>query len=242
MNRLLRAEWYRMTKTMRFWLMALILVLFGAVVPFINAPENAGEYLIETGEDSSVLLILFIAMFAAVLTAMAFANRTVYYEVMSGKRPMQILTSKCIVIGGTITGVMGLSFVAATVIFGNAKGYGDVDDVAVRLLLYIVVLFHASIMGILIVTTFRSGLGAVICYLRFMFVDTLISLVLEFKYEDSPSKYLKYTRWLLMSQPMSIFGEKISGELVYAILLSFLLETLLWGGLSYIFMKKRLYK
>ncbi|MBQ9199227.1 MAG: hypothetical protein IJ141_03540 [Lachnospiraceae bacterium] len=242
MNRLLRAEWYRMTKTMRFWLMAIILVLFGAVVPFINGPENAGEYLIQTGEDSAILLILFVAMFAAVLTATAFGNRTVYYEVMSGKRPMQILVSKCLVIAGTITGVMGVSFVAATLIFGSAKGYGELDDVAVRLLLYIVVLLHATVMGVLMVTTFRGALGAVICYLRFMFVDTLVSMIFEVWFEDSPSKIMKYTRWLLMTQPMSAFGEKITGEVVCAILMSFVLETLLWGGLSYIFMKKRLYK
>lgn len=242
MNRLLRAEWFRMTKTMRFWLLAIILVLFGAVVPFINGPENAGEYLIQTGEDSAMLLILFVAMFAAVLTAMAFGNRTVYYEVMSGKRPMQILVSKCLVIAGTITGVMGVSFVAATLIFGSAKGYGELDDVAVRLLLYIVILLHATVMGVLMVTTFRGALGAVICYLRFMFVDTLVSIILEVSFENSPSKYMKYMRWLLMSQPMSVFGEKITGEVVCAILMSFVLETLLWGGLSYIFMKKRLYK
>ncbi|MBQ9610521.1 MAG: hypothetical protein IJV15_13905 [Lachnospiraceae bacterium] len=242
MNRLLRAEWFRMTKTMRFWLLAIILVLFGAVVPFINGPENAGEYLIQTGEDSAMLLILFVAMFAAVLTASAFGNRTVYYEVMSGKRPMQILVSKCLVIAGTITGVMGVSFVAATLIFGSAKGYGELDNVAVRLLLYIIVLLHATVMGVLMVTTFRGALGAVICYLRFMFVDTLVSIILEVSFENSPSKYMKYMRWLLMSQPMSVFGEKISGEVVCAILMSFVLETLLWGGLSYIFMKKRLYK
>ena len=242
MNRLLRAEWFRMTKTMRFWLLAIILVLFGAVVPFINGPENAGEYLIQTGEDSAMILILFVAMFAAVLTATAFGNRTVYYEVMSGKRPMQILVSKCLVIAGTITGVMGVSFVAATLIFGSAKGYGELDDVAVRLLLYIVVLLHATVMGVLMVTTFRGALGAVICYLRFMFVDSLVSIILEVSFENSPSKYMKYMRWLLMSQPMSVFGEKITGEVVCAILMSFVLETLLWGGLSYIFMKKRLYK
>ncbi|MBQ8912546.1 MAG: hypothetical protein IJ054_00685 [Lachnospiraceae bacterium] len=242
MNRLLRAEWFRMTKTMRFWLLAIILVLFGAVVPFINGPENAGEYLIQTGEDSAMLLILFVAMFAAVLTASAFGNRTVYYEVMSGKRPMQILVSKCLVIAGTITGVMGVSFVAATLIFGSAKGYGELDNVAVRLLLYIIVLLHATVMGVLMVTTFRGALGAVICYLRFMFVDTLVSIILEVSFENSPSKYMKYMRWLLMSQPMSVFGEKITGEVVCAILMSFVLETLLWGGLSYIFMKKRLYK
>ena len=242
MNRLLRAEWFRMTKTMRFWLLAIILVLFGAVVPFINGPENAGEYLIQTGEDSAMLLILFVAMFAAVLTATAFGNRTVYYEVMSGKRPMQILVSKCLVIAGTITGVMGVSFVAATLIFGSAKGYGELDNVAVRLLLYIIVLLHATVMGVLMVTTFRGALGAVICYLRFMFVDTLVSIILEVSFENSPSKYMKYMRWLLMSQPMSVFGEKISGEVVCAILMSFVLETLLWGGLSYIFMRKRLYK
>ena len=242
MNRLLRAEWFRMTKTMRFWLLAIILVLFGAVVPFINGPENAGEYLIQTGEDSAMLLILFVAMFAAVLTASAFGNRTVYYEVMSGKRPMQILVSKCLVIAGTITGVMGVSFVAATLIFGSAKGYGELDNVAVRLLLYIIVLLHATVMGVLMVTTFRGALGAVICYLRFMFVDTLVSIILEVSFENSPSKYMKYMRWLLMSQPMSVFGEKISGEVVCAILMSFVLETLLWGGLSYIFMRKRLYK
>ncbi|MBQ9278856.1 MAG: hypothetical protein IJ224_09530 [Lachnospiraceae bacterium] len=242
MNRLLRAEWFRMTKTMRFWLLAIILVLFGAVVPFINGPENAGEYLVQTGEDSAMILILFVAMFAAVLTATAFGNRTVYYEVMSGKRPMQILVSKCLVIAGTITGVMGVSFVAATLIFGSAKGYGELDDVAVRLLLYIVVLLHATVMGVLMVTTFRGALGAVICYLRFMFVDSLVSIILEVSFENSPSKYMKYMRWLLMSQPMSVFGEKITGEVVCAILMSFVLETLLWGGLSYIFMKKRLYK
>ena len=242
MNRLLRAEWFRMTKTMRFWLLAIILVLFGAVVPFINGPENAGEYLVQTGEDSAMILILFVAMFAAVLTATAFGNRTVYYEVMSGKRPMQILVSKCLVIAGTITGVMGVSFVAATLIFGSAKGYGELDDVAVRLLLYIVVLLHATVMGVLMVTTFRGALGAVICYLRFMFVDTLVSMILEVWFEDSPSKIMKYSRWLLMTQPMSAFGEKITGEVVCAILMSFVLETLLWGGLSYIFMKKRLYK
>ena len=242
MNRLLRAEWYRMTKTMRFWLMALILILFGVVMPFIDAPENAGEYLINASSDSAMLLMLFVTMLASVLTAVTFGNRTVYYEVMSGKRPLQIIFSKCIVIAGTIVGILGGSIVVTTVIFGNIKGYGELDDIAIRVFLYIILIFHAAVFGILATTVFRSAIGPLICYLRFMLIDTIISAIVEFAYENTPSKAMKFYRWLIMSQPMSIFGEKITGEVVCAVVMSFVLESLILGGLSYIFMKKRLYK
>ena len=242
MNRLLKAEWYRMTKLMRFWLMVLVLILFGAVVPFIDKPANAGEYLMIAGSDSAMLMIVFVAMISSVLTAIVFGNRTVYYEVMSGKRPMKIIISKCLVIGGTITGIMCLGYLVAVAIFGSIKGYGEMTNVCTRLLIFFVVILHSSIVGVLIVTTFRSAIGAAFCYLRFMIVDTVICSIAEFVYQDSPSKMMKVYRWTLMGEPKEIFAGKISGGMICAIILSFAVEVLLWGGLSYIFMKKRLYK
>ena len=90
MNRLLKAEWYRMTKLMRFWLMVLVLIFFSVGVPLLNKPEDAGDFLTIVGSDSAMLTIVYVAMITAVLTAIVFANRTVYYEVMSGKSPMKI--------------------------------------------------------------------------------------------------------------------------------------------------------
>ena len=242
MNRLLKAEWYRMTKLMRFWLMVLVLIFFSVGVPLLNKPEDAGDFLTIVGSDSAMLMIVYVAMISAVLTAIVFANRTVYYEVMSGKSPMKILISKCLVIGGTVTGIVSFGYLVTTLIFGSVKGYGEMEDVYIRLLLFFIVILHSAIVGVLIITTFRSGIGALICYLRFMIIDTVICSIAEMIFQDSPTKMMKLYRWTLMGEPIEIFSGNINGGMVAAIIFSFVVETLIWGGLSYIFMKKRLYK
>ena len=239
MSRLLRSEFYRMTKTMRFWLMALVLALFG-LVSLVNAPANAGEFLMDVGEDSSSITILAVSMLSAALVAIAFNNRTVYYEVMSGRSVMQILLSKCIVIAGCITLISGASIVIVTVIFGANKGYGDIDKLPLRMLLYIVVLLHAALSGVLVVTAFRGPLGVLICYMRFMVLDMVIMFSAEAL--DDAKLAARLMKLTLLGEPMYIFGGKVDTELIIIVVACLVFETLLLGGLSYTFMKKRLYK
>ena len=242
MNRLLKAEWHRMTTTTRFWIFMVIMVIFEILMPFIASPRNAGEYLIGCAEESSYFIFLFVANASAALVGSTYSNRTIYYEVMCGNKVISILTSKCLIIGLTISIIMTIGFAVATLIFGITKGYGELDYIAGRLVLYFLVLFHAALMGTLMVTSFRSMIGAVLCYMRIMIFDGVIPGIIEVIYEGHENKIYDITKWFVMPQSSYVFEQKFDYKLVSAVIISLVAETLFWGIISYVLMKKRQYK
>lgn len=189
MNRLMKAEFYRFIHTGNFFGYVIFMTILFAVVPFLTNIENMGMTLggllgmdidkVVTGPvsvDFTVMLGMMIIppAIAAVSGQLYNKGKLGNYEVMTGSRPSRIILSKIFTDGliffiASIIGLMTFYIYIAVV-----NGVGGFDHAAGRLALALILLAQvcsASVMIMMIER--RPGIGAVMCYVRFMLFDTM---------------------------------------------------------------------
>ncbi|MDE6421282.1 MAG: hypothetical protein K2K87_12275, partial [Lachnospiraceae bacterium] len=183
-----------------------------------------------------------LALFSALIVAGAYENKTAYYEVMAGNKIYQIVFSKVFVDAVLVSVSVFLSLGIYWAVIGVCNGIGEIDRLPLRFFLLFLVFLHVCTAGILIVTSTRQIFGAVLVYLRFAGAETLVMLFLE---ESLPESILvKIADWFTLLKLTKIlnFQYEITDHLVFAVIAGMLIEGAVWFGISYIGMKKQIYK
>lgn len=249
MNRLIRAEWYRVRHSSNFmkWLMVLcaVCVLFPMLVDIEVVHGNLTENWTAQEETLTVFMTALLSVFSALIVGVAYMNKTAYYEVMAGNKIYQIAFSKVLVdavlVSGTAFVFMGIYWT----VIGVCNGIGEIDRLVLRLCLLFLVFFHACTCGILIVTSFRQILGTVLVYLRLAGLETLALFLLRMFGEGLPGQtFAKISDWFTMVKLTKIlrFEYEITNHLIFAVIAGFLIESAVWFGISYLGMKRQSYK
>ena len=243
MNRLMKAEWYRVRHSSGFMRWLVILCMICAALPLLEDIELLHGNLAENlkGTDT-ISLACLMALFSALIVGGAYENKTAYYEVMAGNKIYQIVFSKVFVDAVLVSVSVFLSLGIYWLAIGVCNGIGEIDRLPLRFFLLFLVLFHVYTAGILIVTSTRQIFGAVLVYLRFAGAETLIMLFLQ---ESLPEDmFAKIADWFTLIKLDKIvnFEYEITNHLIFAVIAGLLIESAVWFGISYIGMKKQIYK
>lgn len=249
MNRLMRAEWHRImhSSKLKKWLAALCVIC--TVLPILVDVEvlkgNLTENLMAAQLAMSVFIPGFLSVFAAITVGIGYMNKTVYYEVMAGNKIYQIAFSKvlvdAVIIAGSVFASMGIYWI----IIGYCNGVGEIGQLPLRLILLFLLFLHVCTSGVLIMTSFRQILGAVFVYVRFAVAETSIMFVVQlFEEQFSETMMSKIADWFTMLKLTKLLsaGYEVTGHLIFAVIAGMLIENGIWFGISYIGMKKRIYK
>ncbi len=245
MNRLMRAEWYRVRHSSGFIKWLVILCMICVTLPLFVDIEllhgNLAENLKGSDMNTTVFLASFLASFSALILAVAYENKTAYYEVMAGNKIYQIVFSKVFVDAVLVSVSVFLSLGIYWTVIGVCNGIGEIDRLPLRFFLLFLVFFHACTVGILIVTSTRQIFGALLVYLRFE-AEALIMLFLEVSLPKSI--LVKIADWFTSLKLTKIlnFEYEITDHLIFAVIAGMLIESAVWFGISYIGMKKQIYK
>lgn len=251
MNRLVRAEWYRLThwRVLIRWMILVFAVSIGlGLMPTEENlyAMNLADFLNCTTDLYLMTLFLFFPAYISVAVAMSYQCKTAYYEVMAGSRISHIAGSKVLVYAGFMTVLITLVYSGIFAYVGVKNGTGGLSRISLRLVLFVVLVSHICAVAVLITTALRHMAATVMLVLYFYVIQGTIMLVINILCDTSSAFYYRLCSWLPLAQ-LQLIGELqhsayVDNYLLFAMIASMILDMGFWYAVSYIGMKKRLYR
>lgn len=250
MNRLVRAEFYRIGHTGFFLRALLLFFLVLLFFPLVTDFEFFSRTLADDRESimmGILVCMMFLPAVVSLFVAHGYMKKTAYYEVMAGRKSSHIIGSKLITEGlflGTVyfIAVIGLGFV---VVIKN--GVGGVADLGPRFLMLFFVCLHLTVIGTLIGMTIKNYVACLVAYARFAGLDMMISAillpVLQMKGILGKTACQRFQYCMINTQIETVCrSAEVSAEAVLFCVVSFFVEAIVWYVLVYVTMKKKWYK
>ncbi len=246
MNRLVKAEWFRVRKSSGIMKWLIIICLLILALPFLEIISDkkitATAYFMAFETNACMFVPIFLSAIAAVLAGMSFNNKTALYEVMAGNKTWNIINSKLLVIVSLISLLFSGLFAALLSILGIVNGAGDLKQFPLRMLLLFIIILHVVMVAVLAVTSVRNILGVGIVILRFAMLGEIIIILLPILAENAsmePEAIQKMSSWFVESQVASLGMETIPTYFVVRVILSLVIEAAVWYVISYIGYKRK---
>lgn len=251
MNRLVRAEWYRLThwKVLVRW-MVIVFVVCICMEIFSYGEENIyamplSDFLDCTADIYMMNLFMFFPTYISIAIGMTYQYKTAYYEVMAGSRISHIVGSKILVYAGFMTVLITLVHSGIFAFWGVKNGTGDLNRIPLRLVLFFVLVLHICAVVVLMTTAVRHMIAVLMPMLYFYVIQGAIMIVINVLCDTSSAFYYRLCSWILIAQ-FQLIGEAqhsayVDNYLLFAMIASMILDMGFWYSVSYIGMKKRLY-
>ena len=176
MNRLIRAELYRLRHTGHLFWYAILLPMLFIFMPYILCMDLMDKPLDKSIESLGTICVLVFNFFPALAAGIAgqLFNRGKlgYYEVMAGNKPSQIIMSKIFSDGVFFSVIYTVCVSAFYVFLGIKNGVGTITHPLIRLALFAIIMTHLVVTSIMIMMASKKAVSAVVLsYIRFMVFD-----------------------------------------------------------------------
>ena len=252
MNRLIKAEFYRIRKSTKFTMWILLVTFLTFIIPVLTltlSPEKP-EYNITNFvqcymSNSGTLTYMLVPMLAAIVAVMPYDYKTSNYMVITGNSIHKILVSNIVTVFVSVMLPIAAAFAVLTVIFYLIAGRGDMSggELIRNSVLVFVGLTHLIIVSEMIAGVVRhiAAVGAVL--VRWMVVDMVIPMGLYFFLDDGGYAAENSYNWLastVFTNEERAF-EAADNKLILCQLLALVIEVALWYVISCIRHRKRNY-
>lgn len=248
MNRLIKAEWYRIKHSSGLlkWIIfiCIILLVMPAITDIHFYEKTLSENLVILNDVTIIFGTAFTAILISICIGISYQNKMAYYEVMEGHNISSILFSKLIVYISIMTVGVAVPYGIFLLLMGWKNGMGELDKIPLRILLFFIIYIHICVAAVLITTCFRYILAAGVVFLRFSLVEELGFIPVAIKELSGMKKVPaeRFSDFFTTSQYAKVLGGKVDTQIVVCIILSFVIELGLWYIASYIGMKKKKYR
>ncbi len=250
MNRLMKAEWYRVRHSSRLTEWLAVACVFSAVLPvlidFEVLKKNLTENMMAVQMTMSFFVPCLLSVFAATIVGIAYMNKTAYYEVIAGNKIYQIIFSKVFVDASLVAVPVFLSMGIYWLIIGCHNGVGEISQLPLRFVLIFIMFYHFCACGILMMTAFRQIAATGLVYFRFAAMGTLVSFLVNTLLEGQLSEnvMVRIGEWFTIVKLRKVFCSEyeITGHLIFTVIAGMLIESGIWYAVSCIGMKKKIYK
>ena len=248
MCKLIRAEMYRLCHSGGYVRVMLLTALVMAILPLVTDDSLLDKTLAESSETflmCSNMFIVYLPIVIVFFVTAGYMKKTAYYEVMSGNKISHIIGSKVLVDGigsGIVCFILATGLEAVVVV---KNGDGGVTDLPVRVLLFLVICLHVTLLTVLVGLAVKHFAAAAVLFLRLQFLDMMpkfLMPVLVEKCNLSVEMMGRILRLTLSQQIMDVFRADITSELVIITVGSLVVEAALWYGIAYVTMKKKMYR
>ena len=244
MNKLIKAEGFRLRRQITFLLVCTVIYGLIPAVTSINAWEaNLGTQLEGSGITVMSLMMLFPPIFASITGNLYDHGKLGYYEIMAGNKTFGIVFSKLATDGALFLVLTAVATCAYYVFAGIRNGFGGFDHALIRLLLILLVLAHLVFCCVLITLCVRQvRTGAVACFMRFWIIDILFFPFLMWlagTVMDLKQLALHFSYMSLTNQLMILVSEPLDAMIVLHVLLGFAAEFALWYVIIDLGIRKR---
>lgn len=241
MNRLIRAEWYRVRKS--YGILKWVFVFLG-LIAFMSwytmGDENYGGLSlllvhIETmGNSISLMALLLGGCYVA-----SYENKLLYFDMMAGNKISHIILSKCLAAVPLLVLFETLLTAGMTGYFGMVRGFEDMDVWWSRLGLFTCINFRVFMTTVLIMTVFKGAVGLGFLFLRFMLLDGLAAMILDSLMSGENPVVRVLSETMISMQYFLLTEREVSSSAVTAIPGMMAVEIGIWYVISYISHKRR---
>ena len=252
MNRLIKAEFYRIRKSTKFTMWILLVTFLTFIIPVLTltlSPEKP-EYNITNFvqcymSNSGTLTYMLVPMLAAIVAVMPYDYKTSNYMVITGNSIHKILVSNIVTVFVSVMLPIAAAFAVLTVIFYLIAGRGDMSggELIRNSVLVFVGLTHLIIVSEMIAGVVRHIAAAGAVLVRWMVVDMVIPMGLYFFLDDGGYAAENSYNWLastVFTNEERAF-EAADNKLILCQLLALVIEVALWYVISCIRHRKRNY-
>ena len=257
MNRLMKAEFYRFRHTGNFFFYVIFVTVLVAIVPCLANLDNMGLTLggllglekdtVSSGPisvDATVMLVLMMVppAIAAVSGQLYNKGKLGNYEVMTGSRPSHIILSKVFTDGLIFFAASVIALMTFYVYIGIKNGTGVFDHAAVRVVLAFILLAQMSVASVMIMMVERRpGIGAAMCYVRFMLFDSMcLPCLMFFAGKLGFNKLaMHFAHMSIMNKMQMVLHSEITTMQVMHTIFGFVAEFILWYVIIYRAHKKK---
>lgn len=252
MNRLIKAEFYRIRKSTKFTMWILLVTFLTFIIPVLTltlSPEKP-EYNITNFvqcymSNSGTLTYMLVPMLAAIVAVMPYDYKTSNYMVITGNSIHKILVSNIVTVFVSVMLPIAAAFAVLTVIFYLIGGRGDMSggELIRNSVLVFIGLTHLIIVSEMIAGVVRHIAAAGAVLVRWMVVDMVIPMGLYFLLDDGGHVVENSYNWLastVFTNEEKAF-EVADNKLILCQLLALVIEVALWYVISCIRHRKRNY-
>lgn len=252
MNRLIKAEFYRIRKSTKFTMWILLVTFLTFIIPVLTltlSPEKP-EYNITNFvqcymSNSGTLTYMLVPMLAAIVAVMPYDYKTSNYMVITGNSIHKILVSNIVTVFVSVMLPIAAAFAVLTVIFYLIGGRGDMSggELIRNSVLVFIGLTHLIIVSEMIAGVVRHIAAAGAVLVRWMVVDMVIPMGLYFLLDDGGHVVENSYNWLastVFTNEGKAF-EAADNKLILCQFLALVIEVALWYVISCIRHRKRNY-
>ena len=185
MNRLIKAEFYRLRHTGHLFWYALIIPMAFIFMPIVLCWDRLDMPLDTSLESLGTMCVLvynfFPVMVAGISGQLFNKGKLGYYEVMAGNKASNIIMSKVLSDGVCFSGLYTVCVSAFYIYLGIKNGVGEMTHPILRFVLFALVMTHLVMSSIMIMMASKKPVAAaVFSYLRFMVFDIAVMPALIF--------------------------------------------------------------
>lgn len=241
MNRLLKAEWYRVRKS--YGILKWIFVFLG-LIAFVSwytmEEERYGgltllfRHIATMGDSIPLVALLLGGCYVA-----SYENKLLYFDMMAGNKISHIILSKCLAAAPLLVFFETLLTAGMTGCTGMVRGFEDVSLWRSRLVLFTCINFRVLMTTVLIMTVFKGVAGMGILFLRFMMLDGVAMLFFSLLMPEGGSVLGALFKTLVSKQYYLLLEEKVGGSDIAFIIGAMAVEIGIWYVISYISHKRR---
>ncbi|MDE6251765.1 MAG: hypothetical protein K2M78_03890 [Lachnospiraceae bacterium] len=248
MNRLIKAEWYRIRHSAGLitWIIVICIILFimPAMTDIHFYEKTVSQNLIILSDVTTTFGMIFTVVLISICIGISYQNKIAYYEVMHGHDICDILFSKLIVYVSMMMAGVVVPYGIFLMVIAWKNGMGELDKIPLRIILFLIIYMHVCVTAVLLTTSLRHIAAAGVVFLRFELegLSALIPVIISEFTEIESITANRILEWFVTSQYAKILGGKIDNHIIVSVIFSFLLEFVLWFALSYIGMKKKKYR
>ena len=246
MNRLVRAEFYRLRHTGHLFWYALFLPMLFIFIPCILCMDYMDKPLDNSIESLGTICVLvynfFPALVAGISGQLFNKGKLGYYEVMAGNKPSYIIMSKICSDGLFFSVIYTVCISAFYVFLGIKNGVGTITHPLLRLALFTVAMTHLVVTSIMIMMASKKAVSAVVLsYIRFMIFDIAAMPALALVADKLGFAGVKDTigRMIVFNQLEMAAMEPVNLTTTLHIILGFIGEFIFWYIIVYRGIKKR---
>lgn len=247
MRRLIKAEWYRVRHAGLLKWMVLVCVIQG-ILPMLVDLEWYGKSVSEflpSLYNATIFLPMFVSSVISVCIGMGYQNKVLYYEIMDGHKASDIIFSRLLFYGMTMTAGVSLALGSFLLAVWLRGGTGELKDIGLRLFLLLVIVVHICAVSALLAMSTRHMLAVLVSYLRFLLVEEVFALFLPGLAQEMQAgseAAAKISDWFILGQFQKVLTGDLNSHLTAAVIVSLVLESALWFAMAYRGMKKKRFR
>ena len=245
MNKLIKAEFYRVSHSGIFLKIFIIMGLFPLLMVFVSLSDldeiNMFSVLTTYSQGGGFLISGYVGIILSAMISNMYQNRTYYYEIMDGASTHHIILSKIIVYDIISAAVLIIPTILTFIVMGNSYPMGGLEEIGTTVFLGILIIMNIVNCTIFITMLIRHILGGPVLNYTLGIFPMMIYLTLP-QLIDNHKKITDVLSFLPYTQITEFVKPEYENSFIFKVVGTFVVCFAVLYALTYASYKKKNFK